>query len=256
MMRKTMLLALVASAVLTVHGTSFSEGTTVEEILAIADHYRLFVLIEQPDEPLRFAYADDGNHVHVYVVKKDRPEMEWETTTMGSTIRELFVADLDGDGDEAIIIATAGGRIVAYDAETYELDGENYQEPFDVISAMTLYNLDDDPQLEIILLADGLLHVYDGKSIAVQWRSQERFSASEVVVANVDDDEQVEIILNTGPIIDSRFYTVEPNKIGSGGYGVRLKLQDLNGDGIPEIIGETPGFPLRIYDVYAQRLVW
>jgi hypothetical protein len=77
-----------------------------------------------------------------------------------------------------------------------------------------------------------------------------------MLVANVDDDEQLEIILNTGPIIDSRFYYVEPSKVGAGGYGRNISLLDLNGDGIPEIVGESNGFQLRVYDIYAERVIW
>jgi len=40
------------------------------------------------------------------------------------------------------------------------------------------------------------------------------------------------------------------------GFGDRVKLLDINGDDIPEILGETTDFTVRIYDVYAEREQW
>jgi len=62
--------------------------------------------------------------------------------------------------------------------------------------------------------------------------------------------------LNSGTIIDSRFYTVEPFSLKSGGFGVRMRLLDMNGDGYPEVFSETAGFALKVYDVYGQRELW
>jgi hypothetical protein len=70
----------------------------------------------------------------------------------------------------------------------------------------------------------------------------------------VDDDEQLEIIINTGFIIDSRFYNVEFES--DTPFGDRISLLDINNDGFPEVIGETPDFTIRVYDIYAQRELW
>ena len=72
--------------------------------------------------------------------------------------------------------------------------------------------------------------------------------------AVIDDDDQLEIILNTGHIVDSKFLTLESAHIGSGAFGLKMRLLDVNGDGYPEIIGETALFALKIYDIYAQRI--
>ena len=72
--------------------------------------------------------------------------------------------------------------------------------------------------------------------------------------ANMDNDPQLEIILNTGIIIDSKFYNVEFEWDRS--FGARIELFDINGDGIPEIWGENPDFTLRVFDRYAERDIW
>jgi hypothetical protein len=64
----------------------------------------------------------------------------------------------------------------------------------------------------------------------------------------------MEIVLNSGVIIDSRFYNVEVE--WGQPFGDRIALYDMNNDGIPEIIGEFSDYSLRVYDVYARREVW
>ncbi len=230
---------------------------TAEGLAVMADAYRYFVVLDGSKEsPLRYIYADVAAHLHAYAVKDGRSELEWETASLGSAVTALIVKDVDGNGAKEIVVATARGRIIVYDMVNFERLLENFLERFDAISCMTSANLDNDPQEELILIADGKLCFYDGKSRALEWRSQTEFQATELLVGNVDDDPQPEIILNTGEIVDSRFYTIEPAKLESGVFGFRIRLFDMNGDGHPEIVGDTPGFSLRIYDVYAQREIW
>ena len=75
-----------------------------------------------------------------------------------------------------------------------------------------------------------------------------------VIPTEAWNDDQLEIILNTGFIIDSRFYNIEFQT--EDVFGDRILLMDINGDGIPEIIGEFVDYNLRIFDVYAEREIW
>lgn len=257
-MRKAMFLVFMMVVVgVSCRGVSMSEELTAESLKDFDTAFRYFIVLDGTEEnPLRYMYACVGRHLHAYVVKKGRPQLDWETATLGSNVTSLFVTDVDANGTKDIMVSTARGRIIVYDVKTYERTHENFLEPFEKIECMVAANIDDDPQQELIFIADNRLNIYDGKSTAMVWRSQDEFSAAEILVANVDDDPQPEIILNTGKIIDSRFYNEEPSNVGSGAFGSRIRLLDLNGDGYPEIIGETPGFELKVYDVYAQREIW
>jgi len=259
-MRKSIVLVAGLLCALASVRPSAATEVTREVLDAMSKHFRYFIILEQTaDEPLRFLYADYGPHLHIYSVKDGRAQLEWETTNLGSAVTSLIVRDLDKNGVASIMISTIGGRVVAYDIGTYERVFENFQEPFDKIPCMIVENIDNDPQDEIILLGprsadDGTyLYIFDSVSGAQEHRSQDPFTATEMLTANVDDDEQLEIILNSGVIIDSRFYRVEPAKLGEGTFGVRMRLMDINGDDIPEIFGELPGFQIRVYDIYAQR---
>lgn len=257
-MRKTGLLVLIVF----VFGMGCSQVSLSEELTAnglgdIEKAYRYFFMLDKSDEGLlRYMYSDAAAHIHVYVVKEGRSELDWETATLGSAVTALFVDDVNVDGKKEIVVATARGRIIVYDGQNYDRLSENFNEPFATISCMTSANIDGDPQQELIFVADSRLNIYDSKSRGREWRSPQTYQATEILLGNVDDDPQPEIILNTGAIIDSKFYTLEASSLMDGVFGMRLHLLDMNGDGHPEIIGELPGYVLKVYDVYAQREIW
>lgn len=202
----------------------------------------------------KFLYADYQTHVHVYRIEDGQLELDWETTNLGSRVTSLLVSDLYADGRKKLAVSTAGGRIVFYEMDDYSQAWENLQDPFDRVQYMVAYNLDDDPQQELVFIADNRLHIYDSLNKNFEWQSQSEFEAGQIVIGNVDDDEQPEIILNTGVIIDSRFYNIEFQ--ADNAFGDRISLLDINGDGVPEIFGELLDFNLKVFDIYAERDVW
>jgi len=119
---------------------------------------------------------------------------------------------------------------------------------------MEIADIDGDPQPEFIILADRRIYVVDGLNKSRQWTSEREFDATEIVIDNVDKDDQMEIILNTGIVIDTRFFNIELewDKL----FGERIMVFDMNNDGYPEVIGEFSDYSLRIFDIYAQREVW
>jgi len=220
-----------------------------------ADQFPFAILYgEARDGKVKFIYADRQSHVHVLKVENGRVGLDWENTNLGSRVTSIFVTDLYGDGSDMLVIGTAGGRILIYHMDGYDLDWENLQDPFDQIEYMISENIDDDPQQELIFIADRTLYIYDSLKKTIDWQSQDEFSAKQMITGNVDDDDQLEIITNTGIILDSRFYNVEFQS--EVPFGDRIFLLDINNDGIPEIAGETLDFNIRFFDVYAEREVW
>ena len=221
------------------------------------------MLIEATDsQPRCYVIADDAPHIHVYSVEGERATLVWEITDLGSPVSALFVRDLNKDGEQEILIATQAGRIMAYDADGYHALFENFQETFTRIPCLITANIDQDKQEEVIFIGQPegedrpFLFAYDSHTQLFEWKSSRSFDATEMLIANVDDDEQLEIILNTGYIIDSQFYTQEPGKVGTAGFGRNIYLLDINGDGFPEVIGEIGGYSLKVYDLYSQRELW
>lgn len=262
-MKKTVVLLTLVVMGLGVSQPLYADKLTAEALKILADRYQYFIAIPpMGDEPLRYVYADIGPHVHVYEVVKGKAEAVWETGNLGAPVSALLFVDMVKDGRPSIVVSTLNGRLIAYDGVNYERRWENFQEPFKTITCMTIHNIDADPQDEVIVvgesaLSDGsFIFIYDSVSRGLEWKSQENFAATEILVGNADSDPQPELILNSGFVIDSRFFNVDLIKRERGGFGNDLTLQDLNDDGYPEIIGRVPNRSLQIYDLYAERDIW
>ncbi|HMA75812.1 MAG TPA: hypothetical protein VKO43_00725 [Candidatus Krumholzibacteriaceae bacterium] len=179
---------------------------------------------------------------------------EWELTSLGSKIRRFFVIDLEGDGKIEIVVATAGGKIIVYEMESYNSIWENIESNFKEIKAIDIANIDKDIQFEIVVLADSRIYIFDGLSKNRQWMSDREFDAENLLVDNVDRDPQYEIVLNSGIVIDSKFHNIDLEWGKS--FGERIIAFDMNNDGFKEIIGEFSDYSIRIFDVTAKREVW
>ncbi|MCK4236690.1 MAG: hypothetical protein KAX38_06200 [Candidatus Krumholzibacteria bacterium] len=199
-------------------------------------------------------YADAYGKLYLLRSTSKGWKLEWRLANLGSKIRNFFVRDIDGDGVPEIIVATFNGRILVYSMDNYQNVWENLEDNFTHIAVMEIENIDSDPQPEFIILADSHLYIFDSLNKNHQWVSEREFEATEIIIDNIDKDDQLEIILNTGIVIDTRFYNIELE--WDKPFGERIMAFDMNNDGFPEIIGEFSDYSLRIFDVYAQREVW
>jgi hypothetical protein len=202
----------------------------------------------------RFIYTDRAGHVHIYAMKDGALNLAWEATTLGSRATSMFVTDLYADGKLKLVVSTVAGRVLIYDLATYQQEWENLQQRYTRIDYMEHANLDNDRQQEVVILADDRVSIFDGYNRNVQWSSTTPMVAKFMVIGNVDDDPQLEIILNTGRIIDSRFYNIQFET--DQPFGDRLMLADVTGDGYADVIGEFPDRTVRVFDVWRGREVW
>ncbi len=250
-MKRLICLACFVVALTTAQPPLIAFGATHDALQLLAGDYEFVQTITDGDGSQRMLYIDRNNTLFVYRIDKGGFDLDWEDRNLGAAPRSMQVVDLYGDGRKQVAIATSKGRVVVYDLANYDVDWENFDVRFDEIDYMVIANIDNDPQAELIILADKNLQIYDGRNKTLEHRSQDEFTAKHMVVGNVDSDDQAEIILNTGWIVDSRFYNVEYK--ADSDFGDRLRLMDFNGDRIPEIFGEFADRRIRVFDVYAER---
>jgi len=199
-------------------------------------------------------YVDVYGKIYIKRATNRGWKREFEITNLGAKVKKYQILDIEEDGVLELLIATMAGQILIYSLDDYTNIWENIEDNFKSIEAFDAVNVDRDPQVEFVVLAEGRLFIIDSVDKSRQWISERLFTATELIVANVDNDEQKEIILNTGIVIDSKFYIIDLE--WDKPFGERISTFDINNDGIPEIIGEFPDYSLRIFDVYAQREVW
>jgi outer membrane protein assembly factor BamB len=204
---------------------------------------------------LKVVYGDRRGILHVLQSYRNGFKEEWASPSLRSEIGEVFVDDLDGDGKQEILCYTTKGKLYIFDTSTYRVIWQNTDSEYTSMTCMTVTNTDGDPQKEIVFFADQRLRVYDGKNRFEEWKSDQEYTGSDVptdiLIADMDGDGGNEIILNSGFVLDARFLDVKwrsPDR-----FGDKLGAMDIDGDGMLELIGESDGKFLRVFDVDLRR---
>ncbi len=213
----------------------------------------LLVLPQTEEKRERFLLGDAHGFLHVYQQREQSYEEVWVSETLESAIAGLFLADVNLDGLDEIVVYTEAGRIHFLDSISYLTLWSNPHGDFETMTAMTLHNVDDDEQVELLFVADGRLYIYDGRDQFEEWRSdQDNITATQIIVGDVDGDGAEEIVLNDGFVFDARYRDLEWQSPEP--FGERMALLDIDDDTIPEVIGEFQGRFLRIFDIDLRRM--
>lgn len=199
-------------------------------------------------------YADVYGKIYLKRATDKGWKREWELTNLGTKVRKFFIVDVDADGVQDIVIATVSGRLLVYRMDNFQNTWENIEDNFTSIEAIDVKNIDSDPQLEFVMLADKKIYIIDAKDKHRQWISEREFEATELLVDNIDKDDPMEIILNTGIVIDSKFRIIDIE--WDRPFGDRIATFDINSDGYKDIIGEFSDYSLQIFDTKTEREVW
>ena len=201
----------------------------------------------------RLILGDIHGFVHIYEQRGESWQEMWVSEYFEGSISGIFITDINNDELDEIVVYTDAGRFFFLDIEDYNTIWSNPPNEYEIITAMFIYNVDDDVQDELIFVADGRLIIYDGRDQFEEWRSeQDNIEATYIVVGDVDGDGADEIVLNDGYVFDARYRDLEWQS--SQSFGARMGLLDVDGDGILEVIGEFGDRFLRIFDVDLRRM--
>ena len=199
-----------------------------------------------------------GSNTYWYIVRKNASgtfEQIWRSKLYGSTIVQLVLADLAGDGKDDIVVALADGTVYVYDGPTrQELSKVTTTAS---LTALAVADLDGNGTKEIIT-SDGIgVSVYAADGSGLIW-SIATGGGSCIAVGNVDGDAALEIVTTAtggkGYVIDGVSHAIEWEYVNS--FGARVALSDLDGDGMQEIVGAAAWYKITVFDADRKSPAW
>ena len=120
----------------------------------VTDMNAVKVIASEDGKDRRLVYGDKQGQIHVVRFDNGRFQDEWTSPTLRSAIAEIFIADVNVDDEIEIVAYTELGDIVFYRSSDYKLIWRSTQDDYASISAMTIENIDDDPQLELVFCGE------------------------------------------------------------------------------------------------------
>ena len=198
-------------------------------------------------------YGDDGGRLHRL---ENRTGLLRETKQVGvpSSVRAIGAADLDGNGTTEVAVLTSDGQLSIYDGNSLGSLWRSQDGNYTTVVALAVADVDQDPPLEILLLADEHLVIYDGSTHFKEWTSTEPTTATDLLVADADGDGETEIVLSSGVVLSTVFFQTEWD--AGEPFGRELFLLDMEGDVTPEILARSENGTLRVFSVKDRREIW
>lgn len=224
------------------------------DLATLAEGFEHVVQFEplQGESGMFFAVAERFGTVQVLKVDGRGVRTVWKSNQLAGVPEEVIVADLSGDGlDDALLCRTSAARVYAWALDEFSPLWESLSGEYAVVQCFTAANVDEDPAGEIVMLADQRLVYVDGGSFTKQFTSINEYSATQIRCGDVDGDGSAEIVLNSGKVVDARSGEIEWEDEPFFG---RIELLDLDGNGVVEVLTETPGGgPLKVFDIGGRR---
>jgi len=165
----------------------------------------------------------------------------WESDLEEAGATPATVADLAGDGNTKIVVATTHGRIVCLDDSGQQLWQRSFNTPSGGFKSIAAADVCPHPGLELLLgFNDGWLNCL-GADGSCLWRFfGDKFRVSPTAVGDIDNDGGADIVFGTD---NGHIYCLSGAGLVKWRYEARApygrsgpNLADLNGDGMAEIL--------------------
>lgn len=178
-------------------------------------------------------------------------DLVWRSPTTNGVLTALQVVQLDADRTPEVVTAV-GSNVIVYDGATLAVQ-QALATPAGTIEALAVANADADPELEFVLCSASTLYVY---SLGGALEYSTALPCRDLAVGQVDGDPAPEIVIgdgdNPGYVVDGVTHAVEwTNPFG---FGIRVRLGDLDNDGRDEVVAGFAWQQIRIFDVDLHSL--
>ncbi len=197
------------------------------------------------DGKTKFAVGTRAGFLHIMSFDAGGLNLEWQSPHLGAPVRGVLVRDFQGVGRTEIMVYTAGGRLFMMDMQDYSVARENAAFDMPEIEYAIAMQLDKDPALELLACGGGRFAVYDAATMFKEWEAPGDVPGEWMAVGDIDGDGNLEVVLNSGYVLDARFFRIE-YKLGN--LGERIEIMDIDGDGVEEILAENQDGEVSVYD--------
>ncbi len=223
----------------------------------------------------------DGDGI-VRVLDGKTKEEQWRSITLDRDAHGLLLHDLDGDGDNELLVGT-GFKTDQGWGQVYFFK-QNSSEPYQTLPKawnsrlrdLEIADFDDDGEEELLVCSgaalgdvkgEGYFRVYELDDLNDHWTSEDLQGCVEgMKVRDLDNDGTLDIIVSNGYryregwcyIYSWNGETYErkwkSDNIGPKVYGMDVK--DIDGDGNLEIVLSNMGGFIYVYDGTTRNLEW
>ncbi len=191
-----------------------------------------------------------------YVVRQtglNSYDQVWSSNPYTATIMRIAVADSNADNVGEIYVGLSNGTVQIFNGVTLTETGSLVAGS--AVSALVIADADGDGAQEIVTSDGAQIYVYASDTLTQEWAST-AYGGSDLAIGNVDADPAPEIVSASGYVLDGAAHTMEWPYAGSEGFGRRVRLGDIDGDGMAEIIGAASWYKVTAFDADIHSPKW
>jgi hypothetical protein len=178
--------------------------------------------------------------------------------TASSAIESLAVAQVVGDAQKEIFVASAGRIVQLSGPEHHVRTQYDWTDAQSLCRAMRVADIDGDGQLELVCLRGDNSYgstgteiaVFDAAALTFKWSVPVTSDARSLAVGNVDVDPALEIVLGPGLVFDGASHANQ--WLYGPGFGDVVEVGDLNGDGVAEIVSMQNWGTIKAFNAVAR----
>jgi len=164
-------------------------------------------------------------------------------------IRRIAVGNVTGDARLELVTLHEDGEVRSWDRSTWEVVSSFDSSPSPMNLDFVLADVEGDAREEVLLLADGILRVFDGIG-TLSWEAPT--AGRYLTAGQMDEDPSMEIAIGSGEVFDAASRT-EQWRFPST-FNARVIAADVDDDGRDEVLRVDS--EIEAFDVDLEANAW